>query len=146
MEGCISAVEVTPQIGDERAFLRHILWAPKKKRPYRRMTKEIPSGARVHSKIRKRLMFSDVEDHEREEIEEISSNSPERKEDFDKVMNDYKSSKTPESSEDSERSRPHIDGLMAMDVRVGQLKMSQNGGRNADHQRIKRKLALSSVR
>ena len=145
MEGCITAVQVTPQVNSEMAFSSHILWAPKKKRAYRRMTTEIPSGARVHSKIRKRLVFTNVEDHERKVTEEVSSNTPEKEEEFAKVLNDC-TTKTPDCSDANGKASLQLNPVLEMDLRVEQLKNKQNGVRNSEHQRIKRKLALSSFR
>lgn len=150
MEGCISTVQVTPPMEDSPAFAEHILWAPKKKRLHRRViSTNLPSGADArahsHSKIRKRLIFPCPEETERKEKEEISSNTPEAKEESN---NDKKNSaRTPDSCGDKRnRSSLQLDLLKANNVRVEQFKTNQKGVRNVDPQRIKRKLALSSFR
>lgn len=147
MEGCISTVQVTPPVENEPAFTQHILWAPKKKRSHRRVISDIPSGARVntHSKIRKRLIFPCLEDGERKEKEEAPKNMPE----CDKVLNigEKNSARTPNCSEGKRNgSGVQLDLSKATNVRVGNLKVNQKGVKNADPQRIKRKLALSSFR
>lgn len=149
MEGCISTVQVTPPVEDKPAFSQHILWAPKKKRLHRnRVITDIPSGARVntHSKIRKRLIFPCLEESERKEKEEALSNMPE----CDEELNDKKiSARTPESSGDKLRcgeSGVQHDLSKATNLRFENSRASQKGVRNADPQRIKRKLALSSFR
>ena len=150
MEGCVSTVQVTPPMEDSPAFAEHILWAPKKKRLHRRViSTNLPSGggarANSHSKIRKRLIFPCPEESERKEKEEVSSNTPEAKE---QSNNDEKNSaRTPHSCGDKRnRSSPHLDLLKANNVRVEQFKTNQKAVRNVDPQRIKRKLALSSFR
>ena len=149
MEGCISTVQVTPPMIDEPAFTKHILWAPKKKRSHRRVISDIPSGARVnkHSKIRKRLIFSCLEESEREEKEEAINNIPE----CDKALSsgEKNSARTPNCSEDKLRrngSGVQLDLSKTANVRVEHLKANKKGVRSADPQRIKRKLALSSFR
>lgn len=149
MEGCLSTVQVTPPMENKPAFAQHILWAPKKKRCHRRVISDIPSGGRVntHSKIRKRLIFPCLEESERKEKEEALSNMPDCTEELN---NDERiSARTPDCSEDKlkrNRSGVQLDLSKATNLRVEYLKANQKGARNADPQRIKRKLALSSFR
>lgn len=144
MEGCISTVQVTPPMIDEPAFAKHILWAPKKKRSHRRV---ICARVTKHSKIRKRLIFSCLEESEREENEEALNNIPE----CDKALRsgEKNSARTPNCSEDKLRrngSGVQLDLSKTANVRVEHLKANKKGVRSADPQRIKRKLALSSFR
>ena len=141
MEECLADVQVTPPTEDNAAFAQHILWAPKKKRLHRRMIRDVPSGARRGSKIRKRLIFP-IEENERKEEEELSSDVSE----YMKEVNNGKkdSLRTPDCSEDKRNgSGVKLDLLK---VRADHLKASQKLTRNVDPQRIKRKLALSSFR
>lgn len=141
MEECLADVQVTPPTEDNAAFAQHILWAPKKKRLHRRMIRDVPSGARRGSKIRKRLIFP-IEENERKEEEELSSDVSEY---MNEVNNGKKDSlRTPDCSEDKRNgSGVKLDLLK---VRADHLKASQKLTRNVDPQRIKRKLALSSFR
>lgn len=147
MEGCISTVQVTPPIEDNATFAQHILWAPKKKRLHRRViSSDLPSGARAHShsKIRKRLIYPSLEENERKDTEEDSSNMPACKKD---PHNEEKHSlRTPDSSGDKRNgSGVHLNLSKPADVCVEQFKTNHKS-RNVDPQRIKRKLALSSFR
>lgn len=56
-----ATLHVTPPPENRLPYSGHILWAPKKKQSFRKRN-FIPSENRVHSKCRKRLEFSHVED------------------------------------------------------------------------------------
>lgn len=56
-----ATLHATPPPDNGLPYSGHILWAPKKKQSFRKRN-FIPSTSRVHSKCRKRLEFSNVED------------------------------------------------------------------------------------